>query len=97
MRMPLGWAKEFADFDCTPQEYSDRMTMSGSKVEFFESEADNIDNVLVAKVLAIEPHPDSDHLLVCQLDVGRDEPVQIVTGAQNLKVGDLGLQPHHST
>ena len=89
MRMPLGWAKEFADFDCTPQEYSDRMTMSGSKVEFFESEADNIDNVLVAKVLAIEPHPDSDHLLVCQLDVGRDEPVQIVTGAQNLKVGDL--------
>ena len=89
MKMPLGWAKEFADITCTPQEYSDRMTMSGSKVECFYSEADQIDNVVIAKVLQIEPHPDSDHLLICQLDVGKDEPLQIVTGAQNLKVGDL--------
>ena len=51
MKMPLGWAKEFADITCTPQEYADRMTMSGSKVECFESEADSISNVVVGRIL----------------------------------------------
>ncbi len=89
MKMPLGWAKEFADITCTPQEFADRMTMSGSKVECWESEADQIDNVVVGKILEIVPHPDSDHMVICQVDVGQAEPVQIVTGANNLKVGDL--------
>lgn len=89
MKMPLGWAKEFADITCTPQEYADRMTMSGSKVECFESEADQIDNVVVGKILEIVPHPDSDHMVICQVEVGAEAPVQIVTGANNLKVGDL--------
>lgn len=89
MKMPLGWAKEFADINCTPQEFADRMTMSGSKVECWESEADEIENVVVGKILEIVPHPDSDHMVICQVDVGQDEAVQIVTGAGNLKVGDL--------
>lgn len=89
MRMPLNWAREFAKFECTPQEYSDRMTMSGSKVETYESEADGIRNVVVGKILSITPHPDSDHMVICSVDVGADEPVQIVTGAANLKVNDL--------
>ena len=89
MKMPLGWAKEFANINCTPQEFADRMTMSGSKVECWESEADSIENVVVARVLEIVPHPDSDHMVVCQMDTGAGEPVQIVTGAGNLKVGDL--------
>lgn len=89
MRMPLGWAKEFAKFECTPHEYAERMTMSGSKVETYESEADHIRNVVVGKILSIVPHPDSDHMVICQVDVGQDAPVQIVTGAGNLKVGDL--------
>lgn len=89
MKMPINWAREFADFTCTPQEFADRMTMSGSKVETFECEADAIQNVVVGKILEIVPHPDSDHMVVCQVDVGAAEPVQIVTGAQNLKVGDL--------
>lgn len=89
MKMPLGWAKEFADITCTPQEFADRMTMSGSKVECWESEADQIDNVVVGKILEIVPHPDSDHMVICQVEVGQEEPVQIVTGAGNLKVGDL--------
>ena len=89
MKMPLGWAKEFADITCTPQEYADRMTMSGSKVECFESEADSISNVVVGRILEIVPHPDSDHMVVCQVEVGAERPVQIVTGANNLKVGDL--------
>ena len=87
--MPMNWAKEFAEFECTPQEFADRMTMSGSKVETYECEADDIKNVVVGKILEIVPHPDSDHMVVCQVDVGRDAPVQIVTGANNLKVGDL--------
>ena len=89
MKMPLGWAKEFAHFECTPQEFADRMTMSGSKVECWSSEADEISNVVVGKILSIEDHPDSDHLVICQVEVGKDAPEQIVTGASNLKVGDL--------
>jgi phenylalanyl-tRNA synthetase beta chain len=89
MKMPLGWAKEFAQFECTPHEYAERMTMSGSKVETYSSEADEIQNVVVGKILSIVPHPDSDHMVICQVDVGAEQPVQIVTGAGNLKVGDL--------
>lgn len=89
MKMPINWAREFADFTCTPQEFADRMTMSGSKVETYECEADAIQNVVVGKIVEIVPHPDSDHMVVCQVDVGADAPVQIVTGANNLKVGDL--------
>ncbi len=89
MRMPINWAKEFADFTCTPQEFADRMTMSGSKVETYECEADGVKNIVVGKILSIIPHPDSDHMVICQVDVGAEAPVQIVTGAGNLKVGDL--------
>ncbi|MEG1010494.1 MAG: phenylalanine--tRNA ligase subunit beta [Ruthenibacterium sp.] len=89
MIMPLKWAKEFAKFECTPHEYAERMTMSGSKVETFSCEADAIQNVVVGKILSIVPHPDSDHMVICQVEVGQSAPVQIVTGAANLKVGDL--------
>lgn len=89
MKMPLNWAKDFADFSCTPHEYAERMTMSGSKVETFECDADSIKNVLVGKILSITEHPDSDHMVICMVDVGQEAPVQIVTGANNLKVGDL--------
>ena len=64
MKMPMNWAKEFAEFECTPQEFADRMTMSGSKVETYECEADGIKNVVVGKILEIVPHPDSDHMVV---------------------------------
>ena len=89
MKMPINWAREFADFTCTPAEFAERMTMSGSKVETYECEADAIQNVVVGKILSIVPHPDSDHMVVCQVDVGQGAPVQIVTGANNLKEGDL--------
>lgn len=89
MKMPLEWAREFAAIDCTPQEYADRMTMSGSKVEGWESPADEIENVVIGRIESIVPHPDSDHMVICQVEVGQSAPVQIVTGAANLKVGDL--------
>ena len=65
------------------------MSMSGSKVEGWTTEFEDVKNVVVGKILSVEPHPDSDHLVICQLDVGQQEPVQIVTGASNVHVGDM--------
>ncbi|MEE1057381.1 MAG: phenylalanine--tRNA ligase subunit beta [Acutalibacteraceae bacterium] len=91
MNLSMRWLKEFVDMDknITPREFSEAMTMSGSKVEGYEIEGEKIKNVVVGKVLSIEKHPDADKLVVCQIDVGMEEPVQIVTGAKNLTVGDL--------
>ena len=65
------------------------MTMSGSKVETYETEGDAVKNVIVGKLVSITPHENSDHLQVCQVDVGGDAPIQIVTGAQNIVEGAL--------
>ena len=73
----------------TPREFAEAMTMSGSKVEGYAVEGSEIKNVVVGKILSIVPHPDSDHMVICKVDVGGPEILQIVTGAQNLKVGDL--------
>ena len=73
----------------TPREFAEAMTMSGSKVEGYSVEGSEIKNVVVGKILSIVPHPDSDHMVICKVDVGGPEILQIVTGAQNLKVGDL--------
>lgn len=89
MDLSLNWLKEFVDIECNdPREFSERMTMSGSKVEGYTLTAEEISNVVVGKVLKIERHPDADKLVVCQIDVGEKE-IQIVTGASNLTVGDL--------
>lgn len=88
MKMPLNWAKDYAPITCTAQEFADKMTMSGSKVETFESEADSMCNVVLAQIDDLQRHPDSDHLWVCSVNTG-EETVQIVTGAQNLQKGDL--------
>ncbi len=88
MKLPLKWAQSYANFTCTPQEFADKMTMSGSKVETFEREADNMKNVVVGRIEKLERHPDSDYLWICQVNIGT-ETVQIVTGAQNLQEGDL--------
>ena len=75
------------DIDVTPKEYSDAMTMSGSKVEGYESMGDSIQNVVTGKVLTCEDHPDSDHLHVTTVDAGTGEILQIVCGAPNCKAG----------
>ncbi|MBP3387223.1 MAG: phenylalanine--tRNA ligase subunit beta [Clostridia bacterium] len=84
MKVSLNWIKDYVKINCTPKEYSDKMTMSGTKVEGYEVLGENIQNVVVGKVLSIEKHQDSDHLNICMLDVGKDAPIQIVTGAQNV-------------
>ena len=89
MLLSRNWLKEFTDTaEIADREFCEAMTMSGSKVEGYECEADKIDRVVVGKVLSIEKHPDADKLVVCQIDVGA-ETIQIVTGANNLTVGDL--------
>lgn len=72
--------------------------MSGSKVEGYEMEGAEISNVVVGQVLEMERHPDSDHLWVCKVDVGGEAPIQIITGAQNVHVGDyVPAALHNST
>ena len=88
MNLSLRWLKEFVDIgNIAPRDFSEAMTMSGSKVELFEIEGGQVDNILVGRVLDIQKHPDADKLVVCQVNVG-DKNVQIVTAATNLKVGD---------
>ncbi len=88
MDLSLRWLKDYVDIDVPVKEYCDRMTMSGSKVEGYTDLGAEISRVVVGHVVEIERHPDSDHLFICQVDVGVGEPVQIVTGAQNVNKGD---------
>ena len=89
MNLSMRWLKEFVDIDVSPREFAEKMTMSGSKVEKYEVEGQNLNRVVVGKVLSIEKHPDADKLVVCMVDVGESEPIQIVTGAKNLNVNDV--------
>ncbi|HJG85493.1 phenylalanine--tRNA ligase subunit beta [Pseudoflavonifractor capillosus] len=88
MDLSRKWLAEFVDVPAGDKEYCDAMTLSGSKVEGVTVEGQEIKNVVVGKVLSMERHPNSDHMWICQVDVG-GETVQIVTGAQNMSVGDL--------
>lgn len=87
MNLSMKWLSDYVDIDVTPREFSEAMTMSGSKVEGYEIEGSEISKVVTGKVLSIEKHPDADKLVVCQMDVGREDSIQIVTGATNLFVG----------
>lgn len=92
MNLSRNWLSDFVDTNDTPnQEFCDRMTITGSKVEGFEVLGGDIENVVVARVTKMEKHPDSDHLWVCRLDAGDSfgHDIQIVTGAQNVFVGAL--------
>lgn len=86
MKVSYNWLKKYVDIDVTPEVLCDKMTSQGFEVEGMEKNAALI-NVVVARILKIEAHPDSDHLLICQLDCGAEEPVQIVTGAHNVFEG----------
>ena len=88
MNTALSWIKAYVpDLEAGDQEYTDAMTLSGTKVETFERLDKNLDKIFVGQILSIEKHPDADKLIVCQVDLGK-EKLQIVTGAPNVKVGD---------
>lgn len=88
MNTALSWIKAYVpELDCTPQEYLDALTLSGTKVETFECLDKNLKDIYVGQIKSIERHPDADKLIICQVDIG-DKQLQIVTGAPNVKVGD---------
>ncbi len=88
MKLSKRWLSDYIRIDTTPEEYSAKMTMSGSKVEFFEIEGSEIKNVVTGKILEISKHQNADTLSVCKVDVSK-ETIQIVTGATNISVGDI--------
>ena len=88
MKTSVEWLREYADVNVDVKTLADRLTMTGSKVETIEQKGNNIKNVVVGKILEITKHPDADKLIVTKVDVGT-ETVQIVTGANNVKVGDI--------
>ena len=89
MRTSLKWIKDLVPGieDLTPQEYLDAMTLSGSKGEYYVELDKNLENIVIGQILKIEKHPDADKLVICQVNVGQEEPVQIVTGAPNVFEG----------
>ena len=91
MKLNRNWLnEEFVDLsEVSDKEFVETLTVAGQKVETYERLDAEIRNVVVGRVLSIVRHENSDHMWVCQVDVGRDEPVQIVTGAQNVREGDL--------
>ena len=89
MNLSRKWLSEFVKIDAPDREFAEAMTLSGSKVEGTADLGAEISNVVAGRILSMERHPDSDHMWVCRLDVGKDEPAQIVTGAWNIHEGDL--------
>ncbi len=91
MNTPLSWVKAYVpDLDVTAQEYTDGMTLSGTKVEGYEQLDADLDKIVAGKILKIDKHPDADKLIVCQVQITEEgNTVQIVTGAPNVKEGDI--------
>ena len=87
MDLSMKWLSDYVDVDMDTKEFVLGMTMSGSKVETYRDLSEPLKNIVVGKVAAIEKHTDSEKLWICQLDIGKEQPLQIVTAAQNLYVG----------
>ena len=88
MKVTLNWLKSHVDFDFTAEELSHRLTMTGLEVDNMEVLGEGLDDVIVARLNDVKPHPDADRLTICEVDTGSDS-VQVVCGAQNHKAGDL--------
>jgi len=93
MIVSLEWLKDYTDVHVSPEEFCERMIMSGSNLETMELVGTDMKDVVVGKIVKITPHPDADKLVVCQVDIGKDAPIQIVTGAPNVFEGRAGRQP----
>ena len=98
MDLSMRWLADYVDCEMPIKEFVSGITLSGSKVECFDVEGDYLSNVVVGQVKEIVRHPDSDHMFICQVDVGESELVQIVTGAQNVSKNDfVPVAKHKST
>ena len=87
MKVPMKWLKEYVDIDMTAEEYASRMVMTGTGVEGVEKTGTQFDKVVVGYVVSCVDHPNSDHLHICMVDVGEEEPIQIICGAPNVHEG----------
>ena len=98
MKLSRKWLNEFVDIGpVSDRDFAEAMTLSGSKVEVTEVLNESLKNVVAGRIVKMEKHPDSDHMWVCQLDVGEAEPTQIVTGAWNIHEGDLVPVAKHNS
>jgi len=89
MKVPISWLKEYVDIDVPAKELAEQMTMTGSKEEETMELGEDIRNVVVGRIVKISEHPNADKLVICQVDVGTGDPIQIVTGAPNVAEGQL--------
>ncbi|MDD6059547.1 MAG: phenylalanine--tRNA ligase subunit beta [Ruminococcus sp.] len=89
MNLSMKWLSDYVEADMPIKDYCHALTMSGSKVEGYEVEGKEITNVVVGRILSKGPHENADALFVCQVDIGADAPIQIVTNAKNVKEGDI--------
>lgn len=89
MNLSMKWLNDYVKADMPIKDYCHALTMAGQKVECYETEGAEISNVVVGKLISVVPHENSDHLVVCQVEVGKDAPIQIVTGASNVNAGDI--------
>ncbi|MCI2056085.1 MAG: phenylalanine--tRNA ligase subunit beta [Oscillibacter sp.] len=97
MLLSRKWLNEFVEVDAADRDFAEAMTLSGSKQEITTDLSKELSNVVVGKIVEMKKHPDSDHMWICQLDVGKDEPTQIVTGAWNIHEGDLVPVAQHKS
>ena len=89
MLLPVKWLRDYVEFDIDAKELAEKLTATGSHVESIEDVDKGVEKVVVGKILEIEKHPDADKLVITKIDVGEEEPLQIVTGADNISEGDI--------
>ena len=89
MKVPMKWIREYTDIPVDAETYMNKMIMIGDGVEGYEQLGSEVTGVVVGKVVTCDPHPNSDHLHVCKVDVGEPELLQIVCGAPNVAAGQL--------
>lgn len=98
MNVSYRWLKEYTPLDAPDKTVAESLNMTGTEIKGFRRMDEGLSNILVGKILSIEQHPNADKLVVCQVEVGKDAPIQIVTGAKNMKEGDLvPVAMHKST
>lgn len=88
MLVPVKWLKEYVDFQITPEELADKLVSCGFEIEGMTDLSAAIQNVVSAEIVAMEKHPNADKLQICQLNIGKDKPIQVITAATNVHVGD---------
>ncbi|MDF2612913.1 MAG: phenylalanine--tRNA ligase subunit beta [Clostridia bacterium] len=89
MNVPMSWLKQYVDIDVDIKTFEDRMTMSGSKVEKIEESGKEITRVVAGKIIEVSSHPNADKLRIMQVEIGGEKPLQIVTAATNVQLGDV--------